>query len=69
MVTRPERLQKILSSFGITSRREAEKLILEGRVCVNGDLATLGQRAIPGIDTITIDGAVLENKDSHVYLC
>ena len=36
----PERLPKILSGAGITSRRKAEQLILEGRVSVNGNIVT-----------------------------
>lgn len=40
-----ERLQKILSQAGVCSRREAEKLILEKKVKVNGQIATLGTKA------------------------
>ena len=40
-----ERLQKILSRYGYGSRREAEKLIAEGIVSVNGKTAILGQKA------------------------
>ena len=42
-----ERLQKILSSRGVTSRRMAEKMIEDGRVSVNGAVALLGQSADP----------------------
>ncbi|MGC8937822.1 MAG: S4 domain-containing protein, partial [Thermodesulfovibrio sp.] len=42
-----QRLQKILSDFGIASRRKAEELIKEGRVTVNGQIAQLGQKADP----------------------
>ena len=38
-----ERLQKILSEAGLASRREAEEWIREGRVLVNGKVATLGE--------------------------
>ena len=51
-----ERLQKILSSAGVASRRKAEKLIVAGRVQVNGKPASLGDRAEPGVDLITVDG-------------
>ena len=47
-----ERLQKIISARGIVSRRAAEKLIEEGRVSVNGIIATLGQKADISIDKI-----------------
>ncbi|MCU0523190.1 MAG: rRNA pseudouridine synthase [Elainella sp. Prado103] len=51
-----ERLQKILSQWGIASRRQAEQMILEGRVRLNGALGTLGQRADPAVDAIEVDG-------------
>jgi 23S rRNA pseudouridine2605 synthase len=52
-----ERLQKILSNSGVASRRVAEELILAGRVAVNGDVRnTLGARADPETDEITVDG-------------
>ncbi|WP_448561071.1 pseudouridine synthase [Trichothermofontia sp.] len=54
-----ERLQKILSQRGIASRRQAETLILTGRVQLNGVMAHLGQRANPQADVITIDGQPL----------
>jgi 23S rRNA pseudouridine2605 synthase len=51
------RLQKILSSAGIASRRAAEKLIVEARVSVNGETVTeLGTRADPETDDIRVDG-------------
>jgi pseudouridine synthase len=51
------RLQKILSAAGVASRRAAEKLIVEGRVSVNGETITqLGTRADPDADDIRVDG-------------
>ena len=53
----PERLQKILSAAGLASRREAERLITDGRVTVNGKAVTrLGERADPRTDVIRLDG-------------
>ena len=52
----PERIQKILSSAGVASRRKSEELIRTGRVQVNGEPATIGDRAGPGVDLITVDG-------------
>jgi len=52
----PERLQKILSQWGIASRRKAEDLILEGRVLVNGTPAQLGQKVDPSHDQIMLNG-------------
>ncbi|MEL6352790.1 MAG: pseudouridine synthase [Cyanobacteria bacterium J06627_28] len=51
-----ERLQKLLSQRGIASRRQAEKLILGGRVTVNGKVAELGQQADASVDCICVDG-------------
>ncbi|MCH8235253.1 MAG: rRNA pseudouridine synthase [Chloroflexi bacterium] len=51
-----ERLQKILSSAGVASRRKAEDLIAQGRVMVNGKQATVGDRADAGVDVVTVDG-------------
>lgn len=51
------RLQKILSTAGIASRRTAETLIQQGRVSVNGKTVTeLGTKADPGSDDIRVDG-------------
>jgi 23S rRNA pseudouridine2605 synthase len=56
----PVRLQKILSQWGIGSRRSAEKLIQEGRVTVNGEPAYLGQKADPDCDRIEVDGQLIQ---------
>ena len=51
------RLQKILSTAGISSRRASETLITEGRVTVNGTPVTeLGSKADPDTDDIRVDG-------------
>lgn len=53
----PVRLQKLLSSAGVASRRACESLIKEGRVEVNGvQIKELGSKAIPDIDTVSVDG-------------
>ena len=54
-----DRLQKVLSKWGIASRRQAEAMILEGRVLLNGKVAELGQRADPEQDQICVDGQLL----------
>lgn len=51
-----ERLQKILSQWGIASRRQAEQMILDGRVYLNGEVVQLGQKANPQQDWIEVDG-------------
>lgn len=58
-----ERLQKILSQWGVASRRQAEQLILEGRVRLNGAIALLGQKADPERDRIEVDGTLIQPVD------
>ena len=54
-----ERIQKILANEGIVSRRQAENLIREGRIKINGEEAILGM-SISRRDLIEIDGKVVE---------
>lgn len=63
-----ERLQKLLAAAGLCSRRMAEEWISAGRVFVNGAPATLGDRADPETDTITVDGLPLPADTRRVYL-
>ena len=63
-----ERLQKILSRRGVASRREAEELILSGRVKVNGAQAQLGMKADEKLDEILVDGNPLTQKEGRVYI-
>ncbi|WP_456237424.1 pseudouridine synthase [Geomesophilobacter sediminis] len=64
-----ERLQKILSQAGISSRREAEGIILDGRVAVNGMVVTeLGTKADPDNDMITVDGKAVTIAEHRVYI-
>jgi pseudouridine synthase len=63
-----ERLQKILARAGIASRRKAEELIEEGRVLVNGQVATLGMKADPARDYIKVDGRLVNRPEPHMYI-
>lgn len=65
-----ERLQKIISKAGLTSRRGAERLISEGRVKVNGEIADQpGSKADPEVDRIEVDGRPLTESESlHYYM-
>lgn len=65
-----ERLQKILSNAGVASRRVAEEMILAGRVAVNGTVQdTLGARADPETDEVTVDGVpVLRGRYRYFML-
>ena len=65
-----ERLQKVLSQWGVASRRSAETMILEGRVRLNGAVAQLGQKADPAIDQIEVDGQriIQDDRPQLTYL-
>lgn len=56
-----ERIQKVLAQAGLASRREAEAWIEAGRVTVNGERATLGQR-VQGRDELRVDGRVVRRS-------
>ncbi len=63
------RLQKVLSQAGIASRRAAEKMIIDGRVEVDGQVVTeLGTRVDPDASVIRVDGARVVLDESLVYL-
>jgi 23S rRNA pseudouridine2605 synthase len=64
-----ERLQKIISQAGISSRRHAEKLMAEGRVTVNGAVVTeLGSKADIARDHIKVDGKLLHAPKRLLYI-
>lgn len=65
-----ERIQKILREWGIASRREAETMILQKRVKVNGIISQLGDKADAIKDTIEVDDKILSNdyRPSLFYL-
>lgn len=63
-----ERLQKILAAAGVASRREAEKIILEGRVKVNGKKVTeLGSKFDAAACRITVDGKAITQEKKVYY--
>ena len=64
-----ERLQKILSQAGVASRRQAERIMLEGRVSVNGTVVTeLGSKADLERDHIKVDGRLLRPPKRQIYI-
>jgi len=63
-----ERVQKILSQAGFGSRRGCEKLIIDGRVTVNGGKITLGAKADPQNDDIRLDGESIRKPEKKVYI-
>jgi 23S rRNA pseudouridine2605 synthase len=64
-----ERLQKILARAGIASRRASERIIQQGRVTVNGQVATLGMSADPNTDDIRLDGERLHTAEFTSTSC
>ena len=63
-----QRLQKILSNYGVASRRKAEQMILDRRVRVNGNTASLGDVADDEEDVIEVDGVRLKKQPARVVL-
>lgn len=65
-----ERVQKILSQWGIAARRQAEQLIEQGRVEIDGTVAYLGQKVDPTAVQISVDGAVINPVEcpQRIYL-
>jgi 23S rRNA pseudouridine2605 synthase len=64
-----ERLQKIIAHAGYASRREAEVMIREGRITLNGRVVTeLGTRADPDRDHIKVDGKLITRAEDHRYI-
>ncbi|WP_019505661.1 pseudouridine synthase [Pleurocapsa sp. PCC 7319] len=65
-----ERVQKVLSQWGIASRRKAEKMILAGRVLINGQTASLGDKVDLRVDVLHIDDKEIKasNRPQSIYL-
>ena len=63
-----ERLQKLIARAGLASRRQAEQLVVDGRVRVNGAVALLGSSADPAIDRIEVDGRPLPSPSRAIHL-
>ncbi|WP_206154808.1 23S rRNA pseudouridine(2604) synthase RluF [Clostridium muellerianum] len=61
------RINKFISEKGICSRREADKLIQEKRVTINGTVAELGSR-VTHVDEVRVNGKLLTKKDDKVYI-
>lgn len=63
-----ERIQKIMSRYGVASRRQAEKLIAQGVVTVNGVTAVIGQLADADQDIITVNDEVIKAMPDPTYI-
>jgi 23S rRNA pseudouridine2605 synthase len=62
-----ERLQKVIANSGITSRRKAEQLIVDGRVKVNGEVCTKLGTVVSDKDMISVDDQPLQ-LEAKIYL-
>lgn len=63
------RLQKVLARAGVASRRQAEDMIVAGRVTVNGTVVKqLGTRVDPDADTVHVDGVKISLTEQQSYL-
>jgi 23S rRNA pseudouridine2604 synthase len=62
-----KRLNKFLSEAGFCSRREADKLIEQQRVTINGKVPEMGEKVMPG-DVVKVDGKPVVNKLKKKYL-
>ena len=62
------RLQKYLSENGVASRRKSEELIADGKVKVNGRIASIGDRINPKKDTVTVSGKKVVVKKGKYYV-
>jgi 23S rRNA pseudouridine2605 synthase/16S rRNA pseudouridine516 synthase len=63
-----ERLQKVMASAGVASRRVSEDLIAAGRVTVNGELVTEPGRRVQPTDLVTVDGTAIQLDPTRRYL-
>jgi 23S rRNA pseudouridine2605 synthase len=64
-----ERLQKFIARCGVASRRQAEKMITEGRVSVNGRIVQeLGFKIDQRIDQVLVDGREIRLEEEKVYM-
>ena len=63
-----QRIQKIIAAAGLASRREAERWIEQGRVLLNGHVASLGQSADSEVDRIEVDGKIIAAAEGKVYI-
>ncbi len=61
------RINKAISDSGFCSRREADTIIEKGRVTINGEKSTLGDRVMPG-DEVRVDGKLIIENENLVYI-
>lgn len=66
--TEGQRVQKIIAEAGLASRREAEEWIKAKEVTINGKIATLGDKAMPGRDHIKVRGKLIHFDSKRVVI-
>ena len=62
------RLQKFLSQAGIASRRKAEDLIRQGQITINNELAKIGSKVDPQIDTVKYKNKIIKPNPEKIYI-
>ena len=63
------RLQKFIADCGITSRRKAEELVIQGKIKVNGKVVTeLGTKINPQKDVVVYNDRQIQNDNKYVYI-
>lgn len=61
------RINKYLSEAGVCSRREADRMLEEGRICIDGLPARPGTRVMPG-QLVTVDGKRISKEEEEIFL-
>jgi len=62
------RVTKLIAKRGVASRREAEAMIADGRVTVNGQVIEQVVPVVPGVDVVKVDGRRLPEEPDRIYL-
>lgn len=62
------RLQKFMADCGVASRRKSEELIAAGKVKVNGQIASVGDKIDPKNDSVSVSGRKLTKDKNYVYI-
>ena len=61
------RINKFLSKCGYCSRREADRLLEQGKIRVNGQMPVLGQM-VSGQDEVTVDGVIVHLEEKEILI-
>ena len=63
-----ERLQKVMAQAGVASRRASEKMILDGKVKVNGKVVTQLGTKVTGNDAVEVNGKLMNRpKQRNIF--